>query len=68
MLDLAAFPSTSVSCEDGLQVAVKKVFRDVPADDLLVCFKRVGKALAHSGRDLKTNMQKLPEMGIVVRR
>ena len=67
-LDPADFPRANVSCEDGLQMAFKKVFSDVPGDDLLVCFKCAGKPLAHSGRDLKTDVQQLPKIGIIMGR
>ena len=66
-LDHAAFLQAG-SCEDWLQMAVKKVFRDVPADDLFVGFQSVGKPLAHPGGDLKTDVQQLPEVGIIMRR
>ena len=61
-------PNRGVSCEDGLQMALKKVFSDVPGDGLLVCFKCAGKTLAHSGRDPKTHVQQLPKIGIIMGR
>jgi len=49
-------------------MTVKKVFRDVPADDLFVGFQSVGEPLAHPGSDFKTDMQQLPEVRIIMRR
>jgi hypothetical protein len=36
---------------------VKKISRDVPADDLFVGFQSVCEPLAHPGSDFKTDMQ-----------
>src|ERR1700730_17506665 len=62
------FPGSVVSFEDGFQMAVKKILCDVLADDLFICSERFGKSLAYPSRNLKTNVQKLSEVGIIIRR
>src|SRR6478672_8385176 len=57
-LNPAASPNRGLS-KDRLQMAVKKILRDIPADDLLIFFQRAGEPLAHPGRDLEADMQKL---------
>jgi hypothetical protein len=46
-----------VSLKDGSRMAVKKIFRDVPADNRFVGFQSFREPLDHPGSDFKTAMQ-----------
>jgi hypothetical protein len=43
----------------------KQVFGDVPCNDLFIGLKSIGEPLSHHACDLKTDMQELPEMGVI---